>query len=154
VLPKPLQKLYDRASLFLDKESTHQDHYWAVGIHKAIHASFPESGGSHTPANPKRSTEGVQRPVRQDPPLIRNHICDTPNRCSVADIAREIREEEMTKLSIGVSYVAVSLPSQTKFVSFTVRDEKDLQMWERARRNNNVRYSRTKRPRRRKGVMT
>ena len=28
MLPKPLQKLYDKASLFLDKDSTHQDHYW------------------------------------------------------------------------------------------------------------------------------
>jgi hypothetical protein len=48
VLPRPLLELYNRASLFLDKQSTHQDHYWAVGIHKAIHASFPECGETHT----------------------------------------------------------------------------------------------------------
>jgi hypothetical protein len=33
--------------MFLDKKSTHQDHYWAVEIHKAIHASFPECGETH-----------------------------------------------------------------------------------------------------------
>ncbi|SRR5258708_7413644 len=48
VVPRPLLELYNRASLFLDKKSTHQDHYWAVGIHKAIHASFPECGETHT----------------------------------------------------------------------------------------------------------
>jgi hypothetical protein len=48
VLPRPLLELYNRASLFLDKDSTHQDHYWAVGIHKAIHKSFPEWRGAHT----------------------------------------------------------------------------------------------------------
>jgi hypothetical protein len=48
VIPRPLLELYNRASLFLDKESTHQDHYWAVGIHKAIQASFPECGETHT----------------------------------------------------------------------------------------------------------
>ena len=48
VIPRPLLELYNRAALFLDKESTHQDHYWAVGIHKAIHASFPECGETHT----------------------------------------------------------------------------------------------------------
>ncbi len=47
VIPEPLLELYNRASLFLDKKSTHQDHYWAVGIHKAIHASFPECGETH-----------------------------------------------------------------------------------------------------------
>ncbi len=56
-LPKPLLDLYNRASMFLDKKSTHQDHYWAVGIHKAIHASFPECGETHTATtkNPGRS---------------------------------------------------------------------------------------------------
>jgi len=48
VLPRPLLELYNRASLFLDKKSTHQDHYWAVGIHKAIHKAFPECGETHT----------------------------------------------------------------------------------------------------------
>jgi hypothetical protein len=48
VIPGPLLELYNRASLFLDKQSTHQDHYWAVGIHRAIHASFPECGETHT----------------------------------------------------------------------------------------------------------
>jgi hypothetical protein len=47
-IPRPLLELYNRASMFLDKKSTHQDHYWAVGIHKAIHASFPECGETHT----------------------------------------------------------------------------------------------------------
>jgi hypothetical protein len=47
VIPRPLLELYNRASLFLDKDSTHQDHYWAVGIHKAIHKAYPECGGTH-----------------------------------------------------------------------------------------------------------
>lgn len=59
-IPRPLLELYNRASLFLDKVSTHQDHYWAVGIHKAIHASYPECGETHTattetPGTKKRS---------------------------------------------------------------------------------------------------
>jgi len=56
-IPRPLLELYNRASLFLDKSSTHQDHYWAVGIHKAIHASFPDCGETHTATtqNPGRS---------------------------------------------------------------------------------------------------
>jgi hypothetical protein len=48
VVPQPLLELYDRASLFLDKQSAVHDRYWAVGIHKAIHASFPECGETHT----------------------------------------------------------------------------------------------------------
>jgi len=71
VIPKPLQKLYDRASLFLDKDSTHQDHYWAVGIHKALHEVY---GGEiqTAPANIAKeksdamstSRKGVARPVK------------------------------------------------------------------------------------------
>jgi hypothetical protein len=58
IVPPPLQELYNRASLFLDKQSTHQDHYWAVGIHKAIHASFPKCWETHTAATrlPGRSS--------------------------------------------------------------------------------------------------
>lgn len=72
VLPRPLLELYNRASLFLDKDSTHQDHYWAVGIHKAIHKAFPECGGIHTaPAKTKAAhTQGDGRPARQVPPQI------------------------------------------------------------------------------------
>jgi hypothetical protein len=60
VIPRPLLELYNRASLFLDKKSTHQDHYWAVGIHKAIHASFPDCGGTHTATttNPLTQAKG------------------------------------------------------------------------------------------------
>ena len=47
VIPQPLLELYNRASVFLDKDSTHQDHYWAVGIHKAIHKAFPDCGENH-----------------------------------------------------------------------------------------------------------
>ena len=57
VVPRPLLELYNRASLFLDKDSTHQDHYWAVGIHKAIHASFPECGETHTATTKKPGTK-------------------------------------------------------------------------------------------------
>jgi len=70
VIPRPLLKLYDRASLFLDKKSTHQDHYWAVGIHKAIHASFPECGETHTattniPGTKRSSTCQVSPQITQ-----------------------------------------------------------------------------------------
>jgi hypothetical protein len=97
VLPRPLLELYNRASLFLDKKSTHQDHYWAVGIHKAIHASFPECGGTHTATTTNPLTQAKGSSSCQVSPhdyRTRNHICDTPDRCSVASIAREIREEE------------------------------------------------------------
>lgn len=113
VLPKPLQKLYDRAALFLDKDSTHQDHYWAVGIHKAIHAAFPEFGGSHTAPTKSnkaaRITQGQRgSSARQDPPLVRTHrqICDTPDRCSVASIASRLRREDENR-----SAVVVPLPA-------------------------------------------
>ena len=98
MVPKPLQKLYDRASLFLDKESTHQDHYWAVGIHKAIHAAYPDCGGSHTATTTVGGSSACQ-----DPPLIRNHVCDTPKRCSVASIARELRREDEKNSSVVLS---------------------------------------------------
>jgi hypothetical protein len=71
VIPKPLQKLYDRAALFLDKQATHQDHYWAVGIHRALHEVY--GGEIHTaPANiakekvamSRLSRKGVARPVK------------------------------------------------------------------------------------------
>jgi len=35
-MPEPLLKLYKKAQLFLDSESSVSDHYWAVGITKAI----------------------------------------------------------------------------------------------------------------------
>ncbi len=57
VIPAPLLELYNRASLFLDKDSTHQDHYWAVGIHKAIHKAFPECGEIDTAATNKPGTK-------------------------------------------------------------------------------------------------
>ena len=56
-IPRPLLDLYNRASLFLDKQSTHQDHYWAVGIHKAMHASFPECGETHAATTKIPGTE-------------------------------------------------------------------------------------------------
>ena len=40
-IPKPLADLYKRALLFLDDNSTVQDHYWAVGIIKAITKAYP-----------------------------------------------------------------------------------------------------------------
>ena len=40
-IPKPLADLYKRALLFLDRNSTVQDHYWAVGIIKAITKAYP-----------------------------------------------------------------------------------------------------------------
>ncbi len=57
VIPQPLLDLYNRASLFLDMGSTHQDHYWAVGIHKAIHKAFPECGETHTATTRNPGTE-------------------------------------------------------------------------------------------------
>lgn len=63
VIPRPLLELYNRASLFLDKDSTYQDHYWAVGIHKAIHASFPECGEAHT-ARTKNKNPRLVRPAK------------------------------------------------------------------------------------------
>jgi hypothetical protein len=42
LLPRPLLDLYNKAASFLDKQSAVYDHYWAVGIHKAIHKAFPE----------------------------------------------------------------------------------------------------------------
>ncbi len=57
VIPGPLLDLYNRASLFLDKGSTHQDHYWAVGIHKAIHKAFPDCGEIHTATTNKPGTK-------------------------------------------------------------------------------------------------
>lgn len=54
VIPRPLLELYNRASLFLDKQSAVYDHYWAVGIHKAIRASFPECGETHTARTKKQ----------------------------------------------------------------------------------------------------
>src|SRR6266705_1727576 len=66
-----LHDLYNRASLYLDKGSTHQDHYWAVGIHKAIHKAFPECGGTHTaPAINTAHTQGGGGPARQVSPQI------------------------------------------------------------------------------------
>src|SRR5580765_5940049 len=41
LLPRPLLDLYNKAALFLDEQSAVHDHYWAVGIHKAIHKAFP-----------------------------------------------------------------------------------------------------------------
>ena len=71
VIPQPLLDLYNRASLFLDKDSTHQDHYWAVGIHKAIHKAYPECGGTHTaPAINAAHTQGNGRRARQVSPQI------------------------------------------------------------------------------------
>lgn len=69
VVPGPLLELYNRASLFLDKQSAVHDHYWAVGIHKAIHASFPECGETHTATtdNPGRSSCQVSSQVSQTP---------------------------------------------------------------------------------------
>lgn len=42
LLPRPLLELYNKAAVFLDKQSAVHDQYWAVGIHKAIHKAFPE----------------------------------------------------------------------------------------------------------------
>jgi hypothetical protein len=76
VIPQPLLELYNRASLFLDKDSTHQDHYWAVGIHKAIHKAFPDCGETHTATKKIPGTERssscqvspqIPRPRSQEP---------------------------------------------------------------------------------------
>ncbi len=97
VLPKPLQKLYDNALLFLDEDSTHQDHYWATGIVRAIRQVYPDCGGSHTAtANiAKEKQVAMSRkgsPSCQDPPLVRNHKCDSPI-CSVGSVVKEMRKE-------------------------------------------------------------
>src|SRR6266446_7847432 len=94
MLPKPLQKLYDKASLFLDKDSTHQDHYWAVGIHKAIHQAYPDFGGTLAATtvgkNPgTKAVSSCQVSPNDFSYRTRNHKCETPGRCSVADIARD-----------------------------------------------------------------
>ena len=63
VIPRPLLELYNRASLFLDKQSAVYDRYRAVGIHKAIHASFPECGETHT-ARTKSKNPRLVRPAK------------------------------------------------------------------------------------------
>jgi hypothetical protein len=48
-IPKPLADLYKRALLFLDRNSTVQDHYWAVGIIKAITKAYPQEFEKQSP---------------------------------------------------------------------------------------------------------
>jgi len=99
VLPRPLLELYNRASLFLDKDSTHQDHYWAVGIHKAIHKAFPECGETQTAqANPGTTSNGRpaksprKQPKKESDYSYRTRThhqqCQEPSRCSAATIVR------------------------------------------------------------------
>lgn len=92
-IPAPLLELYNKASLFLDKQSAVHDHYWAVGIHKAIHKAFPNCGGTHTVTTKKRSPR-TTRSSCQVPPLSRNHVCNTPDRCQVASLLKEEEEGE------------------------------------------------------------
>ena len=82
VIPQPLLDLYNRASLFLDKNSTHQDHYWAVGIHKAIHKAFPDCGETHVATAKKPGTHDwsscqvspqITRPRSQEPQSTIKH---------------------------------------------------------------------------------
>ena len=71
VIPRPLLELYNRASLFLDKQSAVYDHYWAVGIHKAIHASFPECGETHTTARTKKQKPTIGPCCQVSPQIAR-----------------------------------------------------------------------------------
>jgi hypothetical protein len=70
VIPRPLLELYNRAFLFLDKKSAVYDHYWAVGIHKAIHASFPECGETHT-ARTKKQKPTIGSSCQVSPQIAR-----------------------------------------------------------------------------------
>ena len=98
MVPKPLQKLYNNALLFLDDQSAVHDRYWAGGIVRAIRKVYPDCGGSHTATTTVGGSSACQ-----DPPLIRNHVCDTPKRCSVASIARELRREDEKNSSVVLS---------------------------------------------------
>jgi hypothetical protein len=90
VIPRPLLELYNRASLFLDKDSTHQDHYWAVGIHKAIHKAFPDCGEIHaatikTPGTERSSSCQVSPQItlthrKQEPRSTIKHRASKENR--------------------------------------------------------------------------
>lgn len=101
MVPKALQKLYDDALLFLDKETECNDHYWASRIVRAIRQLYPDCGGSHTAtaniAKEKSVAMTISRkgsPSCQDPPLYRKHVCDSPGHCTVADMVRRIRRED------------------------------------------------------------
>jgi hypothetical protein len=68
-VPQPLLELYERASLFLDKQSAVHDHYWAVGIHKAVHQAFPrfatEALGNRLPISHSKAKRRRKAPSEQ-----------------------------------------------------------------------------------------
>jgi hypothetical protein len=99
-IPRPLLELYNRASLFLDKQSSVHDHYWAVGIHKAIHKAFPECGEIETvqanagkrwngrPAKSPRKQPGRELDYSYRTRTHQQH-CQEPSRCSAATILND-----------------------------------------------------------------
>lgn len=96
VLPRPILHLYNRASLFLDKQSAVHDHYWAVGIHKAVHASFPECGETQAAKTkpPGRLSSGQVSP--QTPQTQRSRWRSTSNASrKQGKTSAEIREGQL-----------------------------------------------------------
>ena len=69
IIPTPILELYRRAALFLDKQSAVHDHYWAVGIHKAVHQAFPqfatEALGNRLPKSHCKSKRRQKAPSEQ-----------------------------------------------------------------------------------------
>jgi len=102
-IPRPLLELYNRASLFLDKSSTHQDHYWAVGIHKAIHASFPDCGETHTATtqNPGRSCCQVSPHCHRNAGAVSENQAPIKQRKQPhnRDTSGQVKNEEIPKVS-------------------------------------------------------
>jgi hypothetical protein len=100
VIPRPLLELYNRASLFLDKDSTHQDHYWAVGIHKAIHKAFPECGETQQQRQPNLGTHDWSS-CQVSPQKLRTHRKQEPgstikHRASKEKRRRKSGPEQLT----------------------------------------------------------
>ncbi|MEW6126718.1 MAG: hypothetical protein AB1757_06745 [Acidobacteriota bacterium] len=48
------------------------------------------------------------------------------------------------RIQIGASYTAISTLSKVAFLTFTIRDEKDRQRWERMKRTKNISLRREK----------
>ena len=100
LIPRPLLELYNRASLFLDKDSTHQDHYWAVGIHKAIHKAFPECGETQQQRQQNLGTHDWSS-CQVSPQKLRTHRKQKPrstikHRASKEKRRRESGPEQLT----------------------------------------------------------
>ena len=131
VIPRPLLDLYNRASLFLDKDSTHQDHYWAVGIHKAIHKTFPECGGTHTaPAINTAHTQGGGRPGRQvSPQVILTHQKQEPR-----STIRHRASKEKRRRKSGPEQLAFKLTHENRADCRRSHDESNVVPFHRFQR--------------------